>query len=78
MIDDGQGYDIQGHRKNFYPFLQSPKGKYSKNSMKSPFQWHSKKDQVITIHLMGIMHFCHLTRGADFLSVFTDNRQVGA
>ncbi len=57
LIDDGQGYDIQGHKKTFTRFFSLQKGKFSKNSMKSPFQWHSKKDQVITIHLMGIMHF---------------------
>lgn len=38
-------------------FSRLHKDKYSKNSTKSPFWWHNKKDEVYSIYLMGIIHF---------------------
>ncbi len=63
-------------KKTFTRFFSLQKGKNSTNSIKSPFQWHSEKDGVITIHLMGILHFLSSYSWRRFFVRF-DGQQTG-
>ncbi len=51
MIGNSQSKNIFTH------FLDAAKMNTAKNAFNAPFWWHSKKDEVNLIHVMGRMHF---------------------